>query len=88
DARLPEVFAKLTDEDLLIVTADHGNDPTYRGTDHTREYVPLLVYSPRFADGGKELPLRRTFADIGATVADNFGVTLPAHGKSFLADLK
>ncbi|MEY9095973.1 phosphopentomutase [Paenibacillus sp. RC84] len=88
DARLPEVFAKLTDEDLLIVTADHGNDPTYRGTDHTREYVPLLVYSPRFADGGKELPLRRTFADIGATVADNFGVTLPAHGTSFLADLK
>ncbi|MCY9592255.1 phosphopentomutase [Paenibacillus chitinolyticus] len=88
DARLPEVFAKLTDEDLLILTADHGNDPTYRGTDHTREYVPLLVYSPRFADGGKELPLRRTFADIGATVADNFGVTLPAHGTSFLADLK
>ncbi|MFE4572627.1 phosphopentomutase [Paenibacillus chitinolyticus] len=88
DARLPEVFGKLTDEDLLIVTADHGNDPTYRGTDHTREYVPLLVYSPRFADGGKELPLRRTFADIGATVADNFGVTLPAHGTSFLADLK
>ncbi|GKS10915.1 phosphopentomutase [Paenibacillus chitinolyticus] len=88
DARLPEVFAKLTDEDLLIVTADHGNDPTYRGTDHTREYVPLLVYSPRFAGGGKELPLRRTFADIGATVADNFGVTLPAHGTSFLADLK
>ncbi|SEG50286.1 phosphopentomutase [Paenibacillus sp. UNC499MF] len=88
DARLPEVFAKLTDEDLLIVTADHGNDPTYRGTDHTREYVPLVVYSPRFADGGKELPLRRTFADIGATVADNFGVTLPAHGTSFLADLK
>ncbi|MFB7816141.1 phosphopentomutase [Paenibacillus chitinolyticus] len=88
DARLPEVFAKLTDEDLLILTADHGNDPTYRGTDHTREYVPLLVYSPRFAGGGKELPLRRTFADIGATVADNFGVTLPAHGTSFLADLK
>lgn len=88
DARLPEVFAKLTDEDLLIVTADHGNDPTYRGTDHTREYVPLLVYSPRFADGGKELPLRRTFADIGATVADNFGVALPAHGTSFLTDLK
>ncbi|WP_405081427.1 phosphopentomutase [Paenibacillus chitinolyticus] len=88
DARLPEVFAKLTDEDLLIVTADHGNDPTYRGTDHTREYVPLLVYSPRFAGGGKELPLRRTFADIGATVADNFGVTLPAYGTSFLADLK
>lgn len=88
DARLPEVFAKLTDDDLLMITADHGNDPTYRGTDHTREYVPLLVYSPRFADGGKELAVRKTFADIGATVADNFGVKLPEHGASFLAELQ
>ncbi|MGZ7442495.1 phosphopentomutase [Paenibacillus sp. TH7-28] len=87
DARLPEVFAKLTEDDLLIITADHGNDPTYRGTDHTREYVPLLVYSPRFREGGRELPLRKTFADIGATVADNFGVTMPAHGTSFLTEL-
>ncbi|WP_176718162.1 phosphopentomutase [Paenibacillus kribbensis] len=88
DARLPEVFAKLTDDDLLIITADHGNDPTYRGTDHTREYVPLLVYSPRFATGGKELAVRKTFADIGATVAENFGVKLPEHGTSFLAELQ
>ncbi|GAA0386565.1 phosphopentomutase [Paenibacillus motobuensis] len=88
DARLPEVFAKLGEDDLLLITADHGNDPTYKGTDHTREYVPLLAYSPRFTDGGRELPLRRTFADIGATVADNFGVTLPEYGESFLADLK
>jgi phosphopentomutase len=88
DARLPEVFAKMTDDDLLIITADHGNDPTYRGTDHTREYVPLLVYSPRFAAEGQELPVRRTFADIGATVADNFGVKLPEHGTSFLAELQ
>jgi len=88
DARLPEVFGKMTADDLLIITADHGNDPTYRGTDHTREYVPLLVYSPRFSQGGRELPLRTTFADIGATVADNFGVTPPEHGKSFLAELK
>lgn len=87
DARLPEVFAKMTEDDLLIITADHGNDPTYKGTDHTREYVPLLVYSPRFA-GGKELPLRKTFADIGATVAENFGVAKPEHGTSFLSDLK
>lgn len=87
DARLPEVLEKLTDEDLLIITADHGNDPTYRGTDHTREYVPLLVYSPKF-NGGGALPLRSTFADIGATVAENFGVKLPDHGTSFLADLK
>ncbi|NEU25805.1 phosphopentomutase [Paenibacillus ottowii] len=88
DARLPEVFAKMTDDDLLIITADHGNDPTYRGTDHTREYVPLLAYSPRFVDGGKELAVRKTFADIGATVADNFGVKLPEHGTSFLAELQ
>lgn len=88
DARLPEVFAKMTDDDLLIITADHGNDPTYRGTDHTREYVPLLAYSPRFTAGGKELAVRKTFADIGATVADNFGVKLPEHGTSFLAELQ
>lgn len=87
DRRLPEVFEKMTEYDLLIITADHGNDPTYKGTDHTREYVPLLVYSPRFTEG-KELPLRKTFADIGATVADNFGVKLPEHGTSFLNDLK
>lgn len=88
DARLPEVFAKMTDEDLLLITADHGNDPTYKGTDHTREYVPLIAYSPRFAAGGKELPLRGTFADIAATVAENFAVAAPAYGKSFLSDLK
>lgn len=82
DRRLPEVFEKMTENDLLIITADHGNDPTYKGTDHTREYVPLLVYSPRFTEG-KELPLRTTFADIGATVADNFGVKLPENGTSF-----
>lgn len=88
DTRLPEVFSKMTEDDLLIITADHGNDPTYRGTDHTREYVPLLVYSPRFKEAGKELPIRETFADIGATIADNFQITLPQHGKSFLSDLK
>ncbi|GIO29101.1 MULTISPECIES: phosphopentomutase [Paenibacillus] len=88
DARLPEVFAKMTDDDLLIITADHGNDPTYRGTDHTREYVPLLVYSPRFKNGGSELALRNTFADLGATVADNFKVTMPEYGTSFLKELK
>ncbi|OAB41765.1 phosphopentomutase [Paenibacillus glacialis] len=88
DTRLPEVFAKMTEDDLLILTADHGNDPTYRGTDHTREYVPLLVYSPRFKQGGQALSIRETFADIGATIAENFEVTMPQHGKSFLLDLK
>jgi len=87
DARLPEVFAKMTSDDLLMITADHGNDPTYRGTDHTREYVPLLVYSPRFS-GGRELPLRTTFADVGATIAENFAVKMPKYGTSFLQDLK
>ncbi|AYA76901.1 phosphopentomutase [Bacillus sp. Y1] len=86
DARLPEVFEKLNDDDLLIITADHGNDPVHPGTDHTREYVPLLVYSP-VMKGGKKLPIRETFADIGATVAENFQVKMPKYGKSFLNEL-
>lgn len=81
DARLPEVFEKLKDDDLLIITADHGNDPVHHGTDHTREYVPLLVYSKGMKEG-KELPVRKTFADIGATVAENFNVKMPEHGTS------
>ncbi len=87
DRRLPEILEALTQDDLLIITADHGNDPTFTGTDHTREYVPLIVYSPRFA-AGAELPLRTTFADIAATVAENFGVAAPKFGTSFLSDLK
>lgn len=87
DVRLPEVLEKMKNDDLLIITADHGNDPVHHGTDHTREYVPLLVYSPSFAVG-KELPVRSTFADVGATIAENFKVTLPKHGTSFLNELK
>ncbi|WP_107949745.1 phosphopentomutase [Lysinibacillus parviboronicapiens] len=87
DARLPEILQAMTEDDLLIITADHGNDPTFPGTDHTREYVPLIVYSPRFK-GGSELTLRETFADIAATVAENFDVEAPEFGKSFLHDLK
>lgn len=86
DARLPEVFAKMAEDDLLIITADHGNDPVAPGTDHTREYVPLLVYTKK-AKEGKELPLRQTFADVGATVAENFNVKMPDYGKSFLNEL-
>lgn len=86
DARLPEVFANMQDQDLLIITADHGNDPTAPGTDHTREYVPLLLYSPQHKEG-KQLDIRKTFADIGATIADNFNTRMPKHGKSFLQDL-
>ncbi|MFE8695583.1 phosphopentomutase [Cytobacillus sp. FJAT-53684] len=87
DARLPEVFEKMQEGDLLIITADHGNDPIHHGTDHTREYVPLLAYAKK-NENGKELPIRETFADIGATVADNFHVKMPAYGKSFLQELK
>ncbi len=88
DARLPEVIGKLGEDDLLVITADHGNDPTYAGTDHTREYVPLLVYSPRFQGRVSALPLRTTFADVGATIADNFKVKAPEHGRSFLGELQ
>lgn len=83
DKRLPEVLSNLEKDDLLIITADHGNDPIHHGTDHTREYVPLLVYSKKMASG-KELPIGKTFANIGATIADNFKVKMPAAGKSFL----
>lgn len=87
DRRLPEVLAAMNDDDLLLITADHGNDPTFPGTDHTREYVPLIAYSKRFVNGGKALPKMHTFASLGATVADNFDVTLPAFGNSFLDEL-
>lgn len=86
DARLTEVFAKLKNDDLLIITADHGNDPTYKGTDHTREFVPLLIYSPKLKHCGR-LPLCKTFSDIGATVAENFAVQMPQYGQSFLDKL-
>ncbi len=86
DGQLKELMQELKEDDLLMVTADHGNDPTHEGTDHTREYVPLLVYSPRLSGG--ELPLRESFADIGATISDNFGVKQTKLGKSFLPLLK
>ncbi|MFD2640289.1 phosphopentomutase [Piscibacillus salipiscarius] len=87
DRRLPEVLEKLNEDDLLIITADHGNDPIHHGTDHTREYVPLLAYHKEIKEA-KQLPLRETFADVGATIADNFNVKAPEYGKSFLNDLK
>ena len=85
DERVPEVLAALSEDDLLIVTADHGNDPTFRGTDHTRERVPLLVQAGGEASG-RSLGVRRGFSDVGATVAAWLGVEgegLP--GESFLA---
>lgn len=86
DARLTEVLANLNEDDLLIVTADHGNDPTMPGSDHTREYVPLNIFSKSFTKGGA-LPVRESFADIGATIAENFNVKIPKYGKSFLKEL-
>lgn len=76
DVKLGELLSVLREDDLLILTADHGNDPTYSGTDHTREKVPFVAYSPSMKEGGS-LPEGDTFAVIGATVADNFGVKLP-----------
>ncbi len=82
DKRLGELIPLISADDLLIITADHGNDPLHHGTDHTREYVPLLVYSPKLPV--KDLGKRKTFADIGATIAKNFEVKKPKIGKSFI----
>lgn len=76
DENLGKLLTKINEEDLLIITADHGNDPTYKGTDHTREKVPMLIYSP-FITKGKNLGEEDTFAVIGATIADNFDIKMP-----------
>lgn len=82
DARLPELIAKMRHDDLLILTADHGNDPTWPGTDHTREQVPILVFSPALPKG--EIGIRPTFADIGESIAAWLGLAPGRHGRSFL----
>lgn len=86
DARLPEVLSKLGQSDMLIITADHGNDPTTSSTDHTREYVPLLVAGPSVR-AGVNLGVRKTFADVGQTLAELFALTPLPHGASFLKDI-
>ena len=86
DDYLPQIKEKLNNDDLLIITADHGNDPSYKGTDHTRENIPVLVYSKSFTDP-KHLKELDCFTDIGATIADNFNVKMPEVGKSFLSKL-
>lgn len=88
DEKLGELLSALREDDLLILTADHGNDPTYTGTDHTREKVPFLAYSPSMKEG-KEIPEQETFAVIGATIADNFGIKMPEGtiGSSILEEL-
>lgn len=89
DVKLGELLGELKEDDLLIITADHGNDPTHTGTDHTREKVPFLAYSPSMKEAG-ELEETDTFAIIGATIADNFGVKMPEEtiGHSILDKLK
>ena len=87
DRDLKTLMDLLNDDDLLMITADHGNDPTWSGTDHTREYVPILVWGKKLMGGN--LGTRRSFADIGATIAENFNVKAPeVIGKSFLSELK
>ena len=78
DKRVKELLPYLKDDDLLIITADHGNDPTWTGTDHTREKIPLIMYSKSIKNGGY-LKERNSFADIGATILKNFGIEKPAH---------
>jgi phosphopentomutase len=85
DRRLAAVLPRLRDDDLLIVTADHGNDPSTPGTDHTREYVPLLAAGPRVR--ATDLGTRSTFADLGQTLAENFGLDPLPNGTSFLGEL-
>ncbi len=85
DSALPAIEAAMRDDDLMIITADHGNDPTFPGSDHTREYAPLLVYG-KSAKPGVNLGTRDSLADVGQTIAENFGLKLVA-GESFLAEI-
>ena len=89
DQRLPEIIAAMREDDLLMITADHGNDPTYKGSDHTREYVPFLAYSPSMKNHG-QLETSKSFAAIAATIAENFEVKMPENtiGESVLEKLK
>lgn len=86
DSRWPEIEAAMGEGDLVIITADHGNDPTFPGTDHTREYAPLIVYGKK-AKAGVNLGTRESLADIGHTIAENFGLSLNS-GASFISQIK
>ncbi|GBU10775.1 phosphopentomutase [Erysipelotrichaceae bacterium] len=86
DEQLPKIIEQMLEDDILILTADHGNDPTYHGNDHTRENVPLIVYGKNFTATG-EIPKRTGFADLGATITDIFDIQFET-GKSFKKDLK
>ena len=86
DKDLKNVIELLSDEDLLMITADHGNDPTHHGTDHTREFVPLMVYNRNIING-KKIDIRDTFSDVGTTILENFGIKTTLNGKSFLNEI-
>jgi phosphopentomutase len=85
DSRIPDIQRAMAKDDCLLITADHGCDPTYRGSDHTREYVPILLYGKSLV-GGVNLGTRSTLADMGQTVAENFGLRI-SFGTSFLDEL-
>ncbi|WP_249870794.1 phosphopentomutase [Oceanobacillus saliphilus] len=84
DQYLPAIMNQIGEKDLLVITADHGNDPTHVGTDHTREYVPILIYNPLLERVAGDIGTRNTFADLAATLAENFNVKQPDIGESFL----
>ncbi len=86
DQRLPEIMEALGEDDIMMITADHGNDPAAPGTDHTREYVPVLVYGKNIKQG-VNLGIRKSFADVGATVCDILGVKMPEIGESFKTEI-
>ena len=86
DKRIPEILAEMTDEDILLISADHGCDPTAKGSDHTREYVPIICYGK--AIPAKDLKTRKSFADIGATILDWFNIEdsdLPINAESMVS---
>ena len=83
DGKLPEIVENLKDEDMLILCADHGNDPSYKGFDHTREFVPVMVYGKKMKQG-VNLGTLTSFADIGATIGEYLGISYTGAGKSFL----
>lgn len=85
DSQLKELMSVVKEDDLILITADHGNDPTWKGTDHTREYTPVLAYAKGLI--GTDLGIRKSFADLGQTIASNFGVKAQENGVSFLDEL-
>lgn len=86
DQQLGELIEVLKPDDLLLITADHGNDPGFKGTDHTREFVPLLAFSKSLL-GNKSLSIRTTYSDLGQTILENFGINGSKNGQSFLSEL-